>query len=51
MKQISEQQIALIEKALVDVNVPVQVFIGIQNLFKGLPEVKIESVVKELNGK
>ena len=40
MKQISDAQIAEIEKALVQANIPVQMFIGIQNLFKGLPVVE-----------
>ena len=40
MKKITDEQIADIEKALVQVNVPVQVFIGIQNLFKSLPVVE-----------
>jgi hypothetical protein len=40
VKQISEAQIQEIEKALVQANVPVQMFIGIQNLFKGLPVVE-----------
>lgn len=39
MKQISEMQIQEIENALLQVNVPVQMFIGIQNLFKSLPVV------------
>jgi hypothetical protein len=37
MKQISDEQIDQIEKALVQVNVPVQMYIWIQNMFKGLP--------------
>jgi hypothetical protein len=37
MKKISEQQIMEIEKALVGANIPVQMFIGIQNLFRELP--------------
>ena len=36
-KIINDGQIAEIEKALVSANIPVQMFIGIQNLFKVLP--------------
>jgi hypothetical protein len=39
-KILTEAQIQQIENTLVQVNVPVQVFIGIQKLFKELPEVE-----------
>lgn len=40
MKKISDAQIASIEDALIKCNIPVQVFIGIQKLFKELPVVE-----------
>ena len=47
MKKISDEQIDSIEKALVQANIPVQMFIGIQNLFKSLPVVEDKKVLKD----
>jgi hypothetical protein len=40
MKKISQDQINAVIKAFYDLNCPVQLFEGLQKLFKDLPEVE-----------
>jgi hypothetical protein len=42
MKQITDEQIMDVEKLLIQCNIPVQAYIGIQNLFKSLPKIVSE---------
>lgn len=40
MKQINEQQIKLILDELMKLNIPVQIYVGLQKLFTDLPPVE-----------
>lgn len=40
MKTITQQQIEQILQALMDLNIPVKTYAGLQDLFNKLPEVK-----------